>query len=43
MDFDNLDLIVRDVSSAAAFFRDALGIESRAYWTSDTPNWSRGR
>ncbi len=29
MRFDNLDLIVRDVPSAAAFFRDVLGVEPR--------------
>ena len=29
MKFDNLDLIVRDVPSAAALFRDVLGVEPR--------------
>ena len=27
--FDNLDLVVRDVSAAAAFFRDVVGLELR--------------
>ena len=29
MKFDNLDLIVRDVPAAAAFFRDVLGLTPR--------------